>query len=99
MSGQKSLFVHAARREGKTAVLGLRRRAQEVYQKLLQDGLLRQGDPVQALVEFALAERGRVDQLENTHALVLYFGSKQGREEFIALVREVKPGMVTRKVP
>lgn len=37
-------------------------------------------------------------ELEGTYPVVLYFGTEADRDEFIALVREAKPGMVARKL-
>jgi hypothetical protein len=37
-------------------------------------------------------------ELKGTKPVVLYFGSEQDREEFIALVHEAKPGLVARKL-
>lgn len=35
-------------------------------------------------------------ELTGTAPLVLYFGTEQQRQEFIALIQEAKPGMVTK---
>lgn len=53
------------------------------------------------LVEFITAEIGRKadSRLEQAEALVLYFPTKEDREEFITLFREVKPHVVSRRVP
>jgi len=79
----------------------LRDRCKAFYQKAQQDAMLRQGSPVDDLMAFVLAEKGRAadKRLEPTLPLVLYFGSVQDREEFIAVVHEAKPGMVAKRMP
>jgi hypothetical protein len=63
--------------------------------------MLRQGSPVDDLMAFVVAERGRAvdDSLKDTFPLILYFGSEKDREEFITVVRDAKPEMVARKIP
>lgn len=63
--------------------------------------MLRQGSPVDDLVAFVLAEQGRTADasLDDALPLVLYFACKADREEFITLMREAKPGMITKKMP
>lgn len=63
--------------------------------------MLRQGSPVDDLMAFVVAEIGRSadDRLAETLPLVLYFATKQDRDEFVAAVQEAKPGMVARKLP
>ena len=72
-----------------------------LHQKLVRDAMLRQGDPAQTILEFVLSERGRSadKSLSESWPVVLYFGSEQDQEEFIALIRAAKPGMVAKKVP
>ena len=79
----------------------LRDRCKKFYQSLSQDAILRQGSPVDAIVEFVQSEVGRKadPRLERSQALVLYFADDRDREEFLEVVRQVKPGMVMRKVP
>ena len=62
---------------------------------------MRVGDPVKDLMDFVETEKGRsADRsLENTKALVLYFSTEQDREGFLALVHEVKPNMITKRMP
>ena len=50
---------------------------------------------------FVMAEKGRSADpaLEGTLPLVLYFGTKEDREEFVAVVREAKPGMYSKHLP
>lgn len=79
----------------------LRNRCKAFYQKSRQDAMLRQNNPVDELVNFVVSEIGRAadTRLEESLPLCLYFASKQDREEFIAAVREAKPGMISRKWP
>ena len=79
----------------------LRERCKAMYEKMGRDAMLRQGSPVDDLMAFVVAETGRsADKgLEETLPLCLYFGSAEDREEFIAIVREAKPGMVMKQMP
>lgn len=79
----------------------LRERCAAILSKIQTDGILRQHNPVETLMAFVMAEQGRAadKSLEDTRPLILYFGTEQDREEFIALVREAKPGMVARPMP
>jgi hypothetical protein len=69
--------------------------------KLQTDAILRQGSPVDDLMVFVQAEKGRAadDGLKDTLPLILYFGSEQDREEFMALVREAKPNLMAKRLP
>lgn len=63
--------------------------------------IMRVGDPVQELMEFVLAETGRAaapNALEDTVPIVLYFENDAMREDFIAMVHQINPGMTARKV-
>jgi hypothetical protein len=79
----------------------LRHRCKAVLDKLQMDAILRQGDPVEDLVAFVQAEKGRAadERLKDTMPLILYFASERDREEFIALVREAKPNMTVKRMP
>ncbi len=79
----------------------LRDRCKEFYQRMQRDAMLRQGSPVDDLVGFVTTEIGRAadDDLEKTHALVLYFSNDADREEMVAAIRAEKPGMVSKKFP
>jgi hypothetical protein len=79
----------------------LRERCKAFLIRQRQDAMLRQRDPVTSLTEFVIAETGRAaaPELDDTLALCLYFGSEQDREEFVAAVKEAKPGMIARNVP
>lgn len=81
--------------------MSLRDRCKEMLQKLQRDAILRQGSPVDDLMAFVVAERGRgaAAELEDSSPVCLYFANEEDREEFIALVREIKPGMITRRIP
>lgn len=79
----------------------LRDRCKEFYQQAQRDAMLRQGSPVDDLMAFIVAETGRSADatLEKTLPLCLYFGSKEDREEFVAMVQEAKPGMICKRMP
>lgn len=83
----------------------LRDRCKAVLAKISQGGFERQGrhvdeSPVDTLVDFVCAEVGRTadPKLDQALPLVLYFGNEADREEFIAMVRDVKPTWTTRKI-
>lgn len=63
--------------------------------------MLRQGSPVDDLVAFVTVERGRAADpaLEDTFPVVLYFLNEADREELVAAIREVHPGMMTKAMP
>lgn len=88
----------AEKRDGDGA---LRERCKAMLSILQIDAMLRQGDPVSDLMAFVMAETGRSADpaLEDTLPLVLYFGTKEDREEFVAVVREAKPGMYSKHLP
>jgi hypothetical protein len=79
----------------------LRDRCKAMYQKMQTDAILRQGSPVDDLMGFVLAEIGRSadTSLEESKPVVLYFGSDEDRDEFVALVHEAKPGMIAKRFP
>lgn len=79
----------------------LRDRCKAIVSKLQQDAMLRQGNPVDTLLEFVIAEQGRTADhaLDKALPLCLYFPTDADREEFIAMVREAKPDMIARKMP
>lgn len=79
----------------------LRQRCQEIAGKISTDGILRQGNPVDTIMEFVLAETGRKasPKLKESLPLVLYFKDDAERDEFIELFRQAKPGMISRKLP
>lgn len=76
-------------------------RCREFLDMLARNALLRQGDPLAELLAFIDAEMGRTAdrKLENTLSLILYFANDADRDECIAAFREVKPGMITKKIP
>lgn len=39
-----------------------------------------------------------VPELRNSFPLILYFGNTADRDDFIALIKEAKPGLVTRLI-
>lgn len=79
----------------------LRERCQAVVNTMQRDAMLRQGSSVETLMAFVVAETGRTGDpsLADALPLCLYFVSDTDREEFMAAVREWKPGMITRKLP
>lgn len=79
----------------------LRERCKAMLSMIQMDAMLRQGDPVSDLMAFVMAEKGRAADpaLADTLPLVLYFGTKEDREEFVAVVREAKPGMYSKHLP
>lgn len=79
----------------------LRDRCKAIYGEIRADAMLRQGSPVDTLMAFVIAEKGRAadDALSETLPLCLYFGSEADREEFIAAVHAWKPGMVAKRMP
>jgi hypothetical protein len=79
----------------------LRDRCKQFYDMMQTNAMLRQGSPVDDLMAFVIAEQGRAAAPEFTNALplCLYFGAEKDRAEFVALIREAKPGMVMRKLP
>lgn len=81
--------------------MSLRSRCTEMYHKMSADAMLRQGSPVEDLMAFVIAETGRSadERLEDTHPLCVYFGNKEDREEFLAVMREAKPGMMMKNLP
>jgi hypothetical protein len=80
---------------------GIRKRCAAMLDKLATDRMLRQGSPVDDLLNFVIAERGRAvePRFEQALPLCLYFATEQDRDEFLAVFRELKPTMMTRKVP
>lgn len=65
-------------------------------------GALRVNDAVaNDLADFVRAEIGRAAsaKLDDTEPLVLYFASEQDRAEFLAIMAEAKPGMISRRWP
>ena len=96
----------ASKAKGKLAVTRdtdgrLRERCKAMLSMLQMDAMLRQGSAVDDLMAFVAAEKGRSADpaLEDTLPLVLYFGTKEDREEFVAVVREAKPGMYSKYLP
>lgn len=81
--------------------MSLRNRCKALYQKMQQDTMFRQGSPVDDLMTFVIAERGRAadKSLAETLPLCLYFGSDQDREECIALIHEIKPNTIAKRMP
>lgn len=79
----------------------LRDRCKEMIGTLQRNAMLRQGSPVDDLMAFVQSEHGRAadPSPEDMRPVILYFGSDQDRDEFMATVREVKPGMVAKPIP
>ena len=79
----------------------LRERCKAMYQKMQRDAVLRQGDPVEDLVAFVIAEKGRSadESLKDSLPLCLYFANEADREEFVAAVHAAKPNMIAKRMP
>lgn len=78
----------------------LRERCKNFLGVMQRNQIMRQGSPVDDLLEFVVSEQGRAadKSLEETLPLVLYFGTEEDREEFVQLVMAAKPGMRAKKV-
>ena len=80
----------------------LRERCKAFYQQQSRNAILRQGDPVEDLVAFVVAENGRKAAdpvLDDALPLCLYFTNHDDREEFVAAVRQSFPHLMTKRVP
>lgn len=53
------------------------------------------------LQAFVIAEMGRTadERLDDNVPLALYFTTEADREEFVALIMEAKPGMISKRWP
>jgi hypothetical protein len=82
-------------------MMSLRDRCVAFYSALQRDAMLRQGSPVDDIMAFVIAETGRSadDTLTDTLPLVLYFGNAVERDEFVAVMRDAKPNMITKRLP
>ena len=78
----------------------LRERCKAMYQKMQQNAIMRQGSPVDDLVDFVVSEIGRSadESLSKTLPLCLYFADEESRDEFVAVFQEAKPNCRTKKV-
>lgn len=74
---------HTPRTTKSSGDLDLRERCAKLSQQLQRDALLRQNDPVQTIMDFVLAEQGRVVELKGSMAVVLYFTTDKDREDFV----------------
>lgn len=79
----------------------LRERCREMLDHLRRDDMMRQGLPVDELMAFVLAEKGRAadTELAETLPLCLYFANDKDRDNFIGMIQEFKPNMITKKLP
>jgi len=79
----------------------LRDRCRKMLRQITMNGILRQGNPVEDLMAFVVAETGRTadERLAAAAPLCLYFPNDEDRREFIEAVREAKPGMVMKEMP
>ena len=79
----------------------LRERCQSVHATMTRDAILRQGNPIETLEAFVIAERGRAADpvLDEAFPLCLYFADETSRDEFVALVLSVKGATRTIKLP
>lgn len=78
-----------------------RERCKAFYQQQGMNAMLRQGDPVEDIMAFVIAETGRAadPSLAETLPLCLYFPTAEDRDDFISIVREAKPGMMMKRLP
>lgn len=81
--------------------MSLRDRCKEFYQSQGRNAMLRQGDPVQAIMAFVQSEIGRTadPSLEDTKSLILYFANEEDRAGMKAALLEAKPGMYAKDIP
>lgn len=81
--------------------MSLRDRCLAFHQQQSRNAMLRQGDPVEDLLAFVVAETGRTadERLADAAPLCLYFPTAEDRSEFIELIREAKPHMVMKEMP
>ena len=81
--------------------MSLRNRCEALYQKIQHDAMFRRGSPVDDLMTFVFAERGRAadNNLAETVPLCLYFRSDRDREECMELIHEVKPCTIAKRMP
>lgn len=79
----------------------LRERCAEMIARLSRDAILRQGDPVETLLAFVIAENGKAGEpaLSDAKPLCLYFGTDEDRDEFVSLWLREHPGARTVKFP
>lgn len=79
----------------------LRERCRMFLDQHTRNSIMRVGSPVDDLMAFVNAEKGRAadESLRDTLPLILYFGSEQDRDEFMAAMRAEKPGMMAKKLP
>ena len=79
----------------------LEKRCRQFLSTQQKRAVMRVGDPVQELMGFVLAERGRaVDKgLEDSLPLVLYFTSVTDRKEFVAAILKANPNLIPRPMP
>lgn len=79
----------------------LRERCRKWLDKRTMNAILRVGNELDDLVAFVIAERGKTadPELDGALPLCLYFQTDEDRKEFIAAVREAKPGMVMKEMP
>lgn len=81
--------------------MSLRDRCKALYEKMQHEAMFRQGSPVDDLMTFVIAERGRAadDNLADAFPLCLYFRSAWDREECMELIHEVKPYTIAKRMP
>lgn len=86
-----------ARAKGEDA---LRTRCARILATIRQDAMLRQGSPVETLMGFVLAERGKAadPRLEGLLPVVLYFVDEASREEFMSASTR-SPYVIAKEMP
>lgn len=78
--------------------MSARERAKEFLDRQRMRAITRTGDPVQDLLEFVMAERGREPELEDAYALVLYVDSAETANEITTAFQQAKPGCISRSI-
>jgi hypothetical protein len=81
--------------------MSLRDRCKEFYQQQRRDAMLRQGSPVDDIVAFVTTEIGRAadERFEDSVPLALFFHNVEDREEFVDVIIDAKPGMISKRWP
>lgn len=75
-----------------------RERAKGFLDKQAMKAITRTDDPVQDLLDFVLMETGRVPELEDAYAVVLYLADKKTAEEIAEAFQQAKPNSIVRAV-
>jgi hypothetical protein len=87
-------YIHPRKRKApspKPFSEALRERCRKVLGQIQTDGMLRQGDPVQTLFDFILAERGAAHspEIAESKAVILYYEDEDDRTAMIDNLRKI----------